>query len=117
MSRTSKPEKKPIEQYDHKGKERVNNPPVGHVTHETDRERGKKGYACDLKKNQASSESFWLFGQPDARLEKIKDGTDEELIEAYRGNVSVPFEPGKNRRIDVKIMDDSGIESLKIMEV
>ncbi len=28
--------KKPIEQYDHKGKERINNPPVGLVTPETD---------------------------------------------------------------------------------
>jgi hypothetical protein len=28
--------KRPIEQYDHKGKKRVNNPPVGLVTPETD---------------------------------------------------------------------------------
>jgi adenine-specific DNA-methyltransferase len=28
----SKTKKKPIEQYDHKGKKRVNNPPVGLVT-------------------------------------------------------------------------------------
>jgi hypothetical protein len=28
--------KKPIEQYDHKGKKRANNPPVGLVTPETD---------------------------------------------------------------------------------
>jgi len=37
--------KKPIEQYDHRGKKRVNNPPVGLVTPETDRESGKKTYA------------------------------------------------------------------------
>ena len=30
--------KKPIEQYDHKGKKRVNNPLVGLVTPETDKE-------------------------------------------------------------------------------
>ncbi len=47
MSRASKPDKKPIEQYDHKGKERCNNPPVGLVTPETDRESGKKTYAYD----------------------------------------------------------------------
>ena len=35
--------KKPIEQYDHKGKKRVNNP-VGLVTPETDKETGKKTY-------------------------------------------------------------------------
>lgn len=29
--------KKPIEQYDHKGKKRVNNPPVGLVTPEMDK--------------------------------------------------------------------------------
>jgi adenine-specific DNA-methyltransferase len=39
--------KKPIEQYDHKGKKRVNNPPVGLVTPETDKETGKKQYAYD----------------------------------------------------------------------
>jgi adenine-specific DNA-methyltransferase len=42
---------------------------------------------------------------------------DEELIEAYRGTVSLPFEPGGNRRVAVKIVDDRGIESLKIVEV
>ena len=30
--------KKPIEQHDQKGKERVNNPPMGLVTTETDKE-------------------------------------------------------------------------------
>jgi len=36
MARNKKTEKKPIEQYDHKGKKRINNPPVGLVTPETD---------------------------------------------------------------------------------
>ena len=35
-------------------------------------------------------------------------------IEAYRGTVSLPFEPGQHRRVAVKIVDDRGIESLKI---
>jgi hypothetical protein len=43
----SSSKKKPIEQYDHKGKKRVNNPPVGLVTPATDREIGKKSYAYD----------------------------------------------------------------------
>ncbi len=47
MSKRSKPDKKPIEQYDHKGKERCNNPPVGLVTPDTDREGEKKTYAYD----------------------------------------------------------------------
>ncbi|MFV9677292.1 MAG: hypothetical protein ACNYVW_06540, partial [Methanosarcinales archaeon] len=42
-----KSKKKHIEQYDHKGKERTNNPPVGLVTPETDRGIGKKSYAYD----------------------------------------------------------------------
>ncbi|MFH1562628.1 MAG: site-specific DNA-methyltransferase [Nitrospirota bacterium] len=158
----------------------------------------------DLKKKRTSNESFWLIGQPDVRLEKIKEGKDvhnipltpfikgefrdkdkyrvevlgfdyynikagivesggteniamwmldtdydgrsllprqvffpmagekdgwsrlaknlkaeidEELIEAYRGTVSLPFEMGENRRIAVKIVDDRGIESLKIIEI
>jgi len=53
-----------------------------------------------------------------ARLAKnLKAEIDEELIEAYRGTVSLPFEPGKHKRIAVKIVDDRGIESLKVMEV
>ncbi len=142
----------------------------------------------DLKKKRTSNESFWLIGQPDVKVEKIKKGDDkgkyrvevlgfdyyntktgviesggtekislwmldtdydgrsllarqvffpmsgkkdgwsrlaknlkaeidEELIEAYRGTVSLPFEIGNNKRIAVKIVDDRGIESLKIMEV
>lgn len=142
----------------------------------------------DLKKKRASNESFWLIGQPDIRLEKIKSGDDkgkyrvevlgfdyyntktgtiesggnekiaiwlldtdydgrslfpkqvffpmagenegwaklaknlkaeidEELIEAYRGTVSLPFEPGKHSRVAVKIVDDRGIESLRILDI
>ena len=142
----------------------------------------------DLKKKRASNESFWLIGQPDIVLKKIKDGEnkgkyqvevlgfdyyntktgaiesggnekiaiwmldtdydgrsllprevffpmagendgwarlarnlkaeiDEELIEKYRGTVSLPFEPGKHKRVAVKIVDDRGIESLRIIEV
>ena len=53
-----------------------------------------------------------------ARLARnLKAEIDEELIESYRGTVSLPFEPGKNKRIAVKIVDDRGIESLKVMEV
>ena len=39
------------------------------------------------------------------------------MIEAYRGTVSLPFPAGKNRRVAVKIVDDRGIESLKILEI
>src|SRR5687768_17170078 len=39
--------KKPIEQYGHKDKERLNNPPVGLVTPDTDKDAGKKTYSYD----------------------------------------------------------------------
>jgi adenine-specific DNA-methyltransferase len=142
----------------------------------------------DLKKKRASNESFWLVGQPDITVQKIKDGKDkgkyrvevmgfdyyntktgtiesggnekiamwmldtdydersllprqvffpmagendgwsrlarnlkaeidEELIEAYRGTVSLPFEVGTHEQIAVKIVDDRGIESLRIIKV
>ena len=143
----------------------------------------------DLKKKRASNESYWLIGQPDIKLSKLKgkkdepqkytievkgydyfntrngslesggnekiamwmldtdyDGRslfprqvffpmagekdgwarlaknlkaeiDEDLIEAYKGTLSVPFEAGSYNRIAVKIVDDRGIESLKVMEL
>jgi adenine-specific DNA-methyltransferase len=47
----------------------------------------------------------------------LRAAIDDELIEAYRGTVSLPFDPGDNRRIAVKIVDDRGIESLRVLEV
>ena len=40
-------DKRPIESYDHRDKDRLNNPPVGLVTPETDRDSGRKTYAYD----------------------------------------------------------------------
>ena len=142
----------------------------------------------DLKKKRSSNESFWLVGQPDARLTVISEGEhagklqvevagfdyynpktgsiesggvdkiavwmldtdydgrslfprqvffpmagekdgwarlaknlkaeiDEDLIEAYRGSISLPFEAGKERRVAIKVVDDRGIESLKVIQV
>jgi adenine-specific DNA-methyltransferase len=47
----------------------------------------------------------------------LKAEIDPELIEAYGGTVSLPFEPGEHKRVAVKVIDDRGIESLKIVEV
>jgi adenine-specific DNA-methyltransferase len=53
-----------------------------------------------------------------ARLARnLKAEIDPELIEAYRGTVSLPFEPGEHGQVAVKIVDDRGIESLKIIRV
>lgn len=47
----------------------------------------------------------------------MKAEVDEERIEACRGTASLPFEPGGQRRVAVKIVDDGGIESLNVLEV
>ncbi len=140
----------------------------------------------DLKKKQASNESFWLVGQPDVGLRQIRKGDytgkwqvevrgfdyfntktgelesgseeriaiwmldtnydgrslypsqvflpmanekegwtklaknlkteiDDDMIEAYRGTVSLPFEMGDKEQVAVKIVDDRGVESLRIL--
>jgi adenine-specific DNA-methyltransferase len=136
----------------------------------------------DLKKARSSNQSFWLMGQPDIEVRKLKDGSyqvevngfdyfdtskgelvsggkgkiamwlldtdyderslfprqvffplagkgegwqklkkniraelNEELLEQFHGTVSLPFEAGDNRKVAVKIVDDRGIESLKII--
>ena len=42
---------------------------------------------------------------------------DEDLITKYQGTESIPFEAGFNKRVAVKIIDDRGIESLKIIRI
>lgn len=136
----------------------------------------------DLKKKQRGNQSFWLMGQPDVELRRLKDGyyqvevhgfdyfdtakgdlvsggkgkiamwsldtdyderslfpsqvffpmagkkdgweklkknikaeLDETLLPKLHGTVSLPFEAGDNRKVAVKIVDDRGIESLKVM--
>jgi adenine-specific DNA-methyltransferase len=138
----------------------------------------------DLKKARANNESFWLMGQPDIEIRKLKDGkyqaevhgfdyfdtargelrsggksniamwsldTDyddrslfprqvffpmagkkdgwyrlkkgiraelnEGLLAQFHGTISLPFDAGENRRVAVKIVDDRGIESLKVMDL
>ena len=53
-----------------------------------------------------------------ARLARnLKAEIDPDLIEAYRKTISLPFDPGEYKRIAVKVIDDRGIESLKVVEV
>ena len=73
---------------------------------------GRSLYARQVFFPMADEDEGW------AKLAKnLKAEIDPELIKAYRGTVSLPFEPGKHERIAVKIVDDRGIESLKIVEV
>jgi adenine-specific DNA-methyltransferase len=136
----------------------------------------------DLKKARAGNQSFWLMGQPEVEVRKLKDGRfevevhgfdyfdtvkselvsggkskiamwaldtdydersvfprqvffpmagagegwdklkkniraelDEALLDKFHGTVSLPFQAGDNHKIAVKIVDDRGIESLKVM--
>ncbi|MCZ6803685.1 MAG: site-specific DNA-methyltransferase [Proteobacteria bacterium] len=136
----------------------------------------------DLRKSRSSNQSFWLMGQPDVELKKIKsnkyqvevhgfdyfdtkkgelisggknkiamwlldtdyderslfpqqvffpmagskDGwnklkkniraeLNKSLLDKFHGTVSLPFDAGENKKIAVKIIDDRGIESLKII--
>ena len=142
----------------------------------------------DLKKKRSSNESFWLIGQPDVGVSRVKQGDhkgdwqvevrgfdyynptsgqiesgdtskialwlldtdydgrslfprqvffpmsgekdgwsrlaktlraeiDEDKIEAYRGTKSLPFSAGNHQRIAVTIVDDRGIESLKVIRL
>ncbi len=57
-------------------------------------------------------------GEGWARLAKnLKAEVDDELIEAYRGTTSLPFEVGKHKAAAIKVIDARGIESLKVIEL
>ena len=47
--------------------------------------------------------------------QSLKAEIDEELITAYQGTESLPFELGDHKRIAVKIVDNRGIESLRVL--
>lgn len=73
---------------------------------------GRSLYPCQVFFPLAGEGEGW------ARLARnLKAEIDEELIEVYRGTESLPFAAGEHKRIAVKIVDDRGIESLKVLEV
>ena len=73
---------------------------------------GRSLYPSQVFFPMADSKGGWT------RLARnLKAEIDEDLIEAYRGTVSLPFKIGDNSRIAVKIVDDRGVESLKVVEV
>ena len=47
----------------------------------------------------------------------IRAELDESKLDKFHGTVSLPFEAGDNRKIAVKIVDDRGIESLKVISL
>ena len=60
----------------------------------------------------AGAKEGWYKLKKDIRAE-----LNEELLAQFHGTVSLPFERGDNGRIAVKIVDDRGIESLKVMDL
>ena len=63
---------------------------------------------------------FPMSGNKDdwSKLAKtLRAEIDQDLIETYRGTKSIPFDADKNTKIAVKIVDNRGVESLKVMDV
>jgi adenine-specific DNA-methyltransferase len=60
----------------------------------------------------AGKDEGWMKLKKDIRAE-----LDEDLLKHFVGTVSLPFEAGANHTVAVKIVDDRGIESLKIMKL
>ncbi len=50
-------------------------------------------------------------------MKALNGAVDEELAESFTGVESLPFSPGSNRKIAVKIIDDRGIESFVVKSV
>lgn len=63
---------------------------------------------------------FPMAGSKDGwgKLKKeIKAELDESALSKFSGTISIPFVAGENKRIAVKIVDDRGIESLKVLDL
>jgi adenine-specific DNA-methyltransferase len=60
----------------------------------------------------AGKDEGWMKLKKNIRAE-----LDESLLKHFTGTVSLPFEAGENRSVAVKIVDDRGIESLKVMRL
>ena len=73
---------------------------------------GRSIFPCQVFFPMAGEKDGW------SRLARnLKAEIDEDLIESYQGTISLPFEMGNYQRIAVKIVDDRGIESLKIIRL
>lgn len=61
---------------------------------------------------------FPMSGETDgwAKLARsLRGEIDEDLIESYRGTASLPFTGGENQKVAVKIIDDRGVESMRVI--
>ena len=62
------------------------------------------------------SQVFFPLGGWENLAKTLKAEIDSELIEAYSGTESLEFEAEDNRKIAVKIIDDRGIESMRVLK-
>ena len=60
----------------------------------------------------AGAKDGWFKLRKDIRAE-----LDESRLQEFHGTVSLPFAAGENRKVAVKVVDDRGIESLKILRL
>ena len=73
---------------------------------------GRSIFPCQVFFPMAGEKDGW------SRLARnLKAEIDEDLIESYQGTVSLAFKMGNYQRVAVKIVDDRGIESLKIIRL
>src|SRR6266852_4645155 len=95
-SRPTRSEKKPIEQYEHADKKRKNNPPVGLVTPETDKDSGKKTYAYDPHLDPqliwAGKAEHTSFEVPTVSLHVHERIDPRTIIEAVRRKNGAPIQ-------------------------
>jgi adenine-specific DNA-methyltransferase len=86
--------KRPIEQYDHKGQQRKNNPPVGLVTEATDRDTLKQRYAYDPHLDPtltwAGKAEHTSFEVPTVSLHVHERIDPKTIIEAVRRRNGAP---------------------------
>jgi|SRR5271157_4826001 len=104
-SKNNRAAKRPIEQYDHKKKKRLNNPPVGLVTPATDNEEPKKKYSYDPHLDPqliwAGKKERTSFEVPSVSLhvhERIDPRTIMEAVKRKNGGpqMSLFQSPGEN---------------------
>ena len=70
------------------------------------------------KKPLREAIEFYKHKEGWSRLARnLKAEIDEEKIKAFKGTASLPFEKGDNAKIAVKIIDDRGIESLRVISL
>lgn len=96
MPRRKKSSRKPIEQYEHTGKERLNNPPVGLVKPENDPEGPKKGYEYDPRLDPqlvwAGQAEHTSFDVPTVSLHVHERIGPKTILEAVRRQADEPAE-------------------------